>query len=57
MDGGCVGSDCSRARMLPFLDIRVDRLTEYGTAERPRDWTAGTKEFLKTFVSRSTNGS
>jgi integrase/recombinase XerD len=38
VDGGCVGDDCGRARMLSFLDIRVDRPTEYGTGERPRDW-------------------
>jgi hypothetical protein len=33
--------------MLPFLDIRVDRPTEYGTGERPRDWPRWQQEIFE----------
>jgi hypothetical protein len=41
---------CGRKGVLPLLDIRVRRRTEYGARSRPCDCPTGTKDFLKTVL-------
>ena len=42
--------------MLPFLDFRVDRPTEHGTGERPRNWTRWYQGLLEKILPCSKNG-